>query len=1069
MNNNIITFPGKNLSPDLEQARRFLTLLDEQAQRFTFQTFDDGKSGKDRALTRVFHGTLEQHAAELARLQRRGAGVFVTVNRTDLQGRRLANITGARVAFMEDDGAGVLPLPLLPHITVETSPGHFHRYWSVEGLSLEDARDCQDAMVAQYGSDPGAKDLSRVLRLPGFFHQKDPEHPHMVRIIEESAWLPYNRDEFYEGMRIQAVERKPSAPAHSLEGEPLPDSEYERIKAALSHIPADERPLWLDIGMALHSTGAAQAFSLWDEWSQKSDKYNYADAVRVWDSFGERTGTTIATLYYHAVKHGWKPPRNQTLAGVEPKFTNRAIPAEQASAELDRLAGQPLEGVRAIEGAAGLGKSTRIQQAVEAAIKAEELNSGLLFTPSHRLGKEVVDRSEVDAKAQKGRLQEGARGPLCKRDALVKSLNDRGIYNVMGLLCSAKDPETKKHIHCPHFHQCEYILQHESRALKALPHNYLTLPETILDVDSDPGVLVIDEDFHNQVECFGKWHIGDLIGAGIDILKDLVNILNAGDPILPTLRQRDDPIAEVNAALDQFQARELPINPSMPDKAIAKAILNLTHEDIKTFPYRLLVVLKDALESDAPETTAIWYDKKHHLVRAAWLNPIAKRYQDIPTIILDATMNVDLLRHSFPDIEHHKIEVERNAHVTQVMSATMSNRRLEPLDSDPEDRKRYAAQTKANLERKAAELAAKHGPGLVVAKKSYMESFTVPDECMKAHFGDLRGRNQWESAQWVMVIGRNEPPITAMENRARCYYGNDPEPLKITGTVESKPAGYRMRNGEKIGVMGRYHADERVQDIMQLAREDESIQAIDRIRLIHGNLKHVYIVCNLPLDITVDKLTTMQEFMEGGSRLEQVLTDSQVIVMNHAWLMEKFPTLFETLESAKHFVKRQLKLGPTCKKNYYLQHGPKTFALVKVRLQGQRGRQLTPVLTTLDDAETKAWLAHELGKPLVAYERLTPIEETKPAPQPTVETQPLLASAWRVFVLCGPTMVITGKPMTQAQAMHRIERQLGIEGQRKTFATPTRDMDLTRFAAGVHHYYSLPEDQRPAPCLTVNG
>ena len=29
-----------------------------------------------------------------------------------------------------------------------------------------------ERMISDYGSDPGAKDVSRVLRVPGFFHLK---------------------------------------------------------------------------------------------------------------------------------------------------------------------------------------------------------------------------------------------------------------------------------------------------------------------------------------------------------------------------------------------------------------------------------------------------------------------------------------------------------------------------------------------------------------------------------------------------------------------------------------------------------------------------------------------------------------------------------------------------------------------------------------------------------------------------------------------------------------------------------------------------------------------------------
>ena len=174
-------------------ADQFLTLLAEGVEEFTFQTFDDNKSRKNPSLTRLLHGSLEQHFGELCRLNAEGAGIFVTVNQTDLKGRSNANIIEVRAIFQEADRAGV-PIPtLLPQIVVETSPGKFHRYWLTHGGkdALAEFKAVMTTMVKQYGSDPNARDLARVLRLPGFFHQKDPQNPFMVLIVEATHTQPY--------------------------------------------------------------------------------------------------------------------------------------------------------------------------------------------------------------------------------------------------------------------------------------------------------------------------------------------------------------------------------------------------------------------------------------------------------------------------------------------------------------------------------------------------------------------------------------------------------------------------------------------------------------------------------------------------------------------------------------------------------------------------------------------------------------------------------------------------------------------------------------------------------------
>lgn len=140
----------------------------------TFQTFDDSKSGR-KGLTRVLHGSLAQNAAVLSALNDRGAGVYFMVNGGDGKGRKAANVRTVRALFVDLDGSPLQPVldgPLKPHATVESSPGRFHAYWLVTGISLEQFGKLQSAIASMFGGDPKVKDLPRVMRLPGFLHLK---------------------------------------------------------------------------------------------------------------------------------------------------------------------------------------------------------------------------------------------------------------------------------------------------------------------------------------------------------------------------------------------------------------------------------------------------------------------------------------------------------------------------------------------------------------------------------------------------------------------------------------------------------------------------------------------------------------------------------------------------------------------------------------------------------------------------------------------------------------------------------------------------------------------------------
>lgn len=81
---------------------------------------------------------------------------------------------------------------------------------------------------------------------------------------------------------------------------PVTEQQWGELYSALRAIDADDRDRWLQVGMALHSTGETdRAFAMWDEWSQKSSKYDPRDQMRVWRSFRSRgiDGVTYRTIF----------------------------------------------------------------------------------------------------------------------------------------------------------------------------------------------------------------------------------------------------------------------------------------------------------------------------------------------------------------------------------------------------------------------------------------------------------------------------------------------------------------------------------------------------------------------------------------------------------------------------------------------------------------------------------------------------------------------------------------------------------------------------------------------------
>ncbi|HEY0860697.1 MAG TPA: AAA family ATPase [Pseudoxanthomonas sp.] len=196
-------------APDLLAAHSFLSILDEDADAFCFRVFDDDEDRKDRTLAGKFYGDFTKIAHPLTAANERGCGVFVVVNDG---GQDAASIKRVRAVFADLDGAPLDPIlacDLEPHAIVESSPGKFHAYWLVDGLSLEQFEGVQRAIAAEFSSDPSVIDLPRVMRLPGFWHKKG--NPFQSKLIHESGAQPYPASTIVERWPPDAIKPRHDA------------------------------------------------------------------------------------------------------------------------------------------------------------------------------------------------------------------------------------------------------------------------------------------------------------------------------------------------------------------------------------------------------------------------------------------------------------------------------------------------------------------------------------------------------------------------------------------------------------------------------------------------------------------------------------------------------------------------------------------------------------------------------------------------------------------------------------------------------------------------------------------
>ena len=118
-----------------------------------------------------------------------GFGIFATVNSFDGPRRKehLAHINAWAVDMDEgtkcEQHARLQSSPLIPSLIVETKRG-YQAYWvAKDGKAEHWNAIVLERLVPHFGSDANARDLCRILRVPGFLHLKDPSDPFLVRAV----------------------------------------------------------------------------------------------------------------------------------------------------------------------------------------------------------------------------------------------------------------------------------------------------------------------------------------------------------------------------------------------------------------------------------------------------------------------------------------------------------------------------------------------------------------------------------------------------------------------------------------------------------------------------------------------------------------------------------------------------------------------------------------------------------------------------------------------------------------------------------------------------------------------
>ena len=642
-----------------------------------------------------------------------------------------------------------------------------------------------------------------------------------------------------------------------------------------------------------------------------------------------------------------------TASPAPPELPTAAVAVAELSTALNRFldrVGTPEQQDMAIRGAAGLSKTTLALSGIyKRGLTAD------YFVPSFALAKEQADRlPPMTACAIRGRThQTPDEAPLCAKHEAATALQKAGMGHMTALLlCGKIDPETGKRP-CPYAAGCGYLKQFSDPApIRFYAHEWLPLPER---ERRTPQVAVIDESFRDALERHRAWEVADLFAAG-PLFRALAGAVADGTLIEVATAQ----LPAIDAVLDAAPATPPNIHPEM---SASEVLAKLSSMDDATSDRRRLAFLravKRAVESKEPRS--IWHvahGQGAGKIHAAWTAPIQFIPSDVPRLFLDASLSPRIVEKVSPDVELLDVTARRNARVVQVADTSLSKHRLGE-DND------YLSSRIVEL---ATRQVSENPNGALIAPKDWLATHgsRLPCCVKQAHYGALRGLNELESADWLIVVGRNEPPPWAVESVARAWFAGDMEP----GTVTREQAPLRARNGDMATITRTVFTDPRCQEILESIREQESLQAVDRLRLIHATKpKTVYLLSNLPLPgLPADELVRLDDLLLPGRLAEVMLRDSALV--GPVVLSARHPDLFPTAKAAEREYRTFAEsANPAIPYKYSIRETRGLLSLIIYRSKGTNGKPRRAMVYGSTPTDFAAELLNDIhAAPITILER----------------------------------------------------------------------------------------------------
>lgn len=600
---------------------------------------------------------------------------------------------------------------------------------------------------------------------------------------------------------------------------------------------------------------------------------------------------------------------------LEPYYQTNRIPPEIAQQKLRELITQFKTEKQSmiIKASAGLGKST---EAVS--ILFEKGNKIHFLVPTHVLAQELYEKiqamhPDLTGIIVKGRSQEGMCRKSCLktdgRKSLIEELSKKG-FSVYSHLCRNEKRDDEKHIECESSNTCPYLKQFDNTErydYVILIHNYLINAQAEELRFPEPDYVVIDESFWKLFTGYRKISLAEMSDSIKDaseiekkILRHVRSAVLDREPVLDFLRTQGvtkDEIREAKRIAGGRISYSCGIHPGMTKEEMIEIFRKIVPS---SGMYRLFSCLFNEYDRERAHPHSIVVEDDMSLSLHYRKELQRYRSKDITVLVIDADADEAIIKKVLKrDFQFYEIDVMRKSEVIQVYSTTGATYRFMKTGNTAHDRYADEMIEETNM---LVSRESKNGKRvLVICPQKIEEMIQVPEHCAIEHFGDFRGMDKYRDFDSCIVVGRNQPPLQAVEAAARSIFYDDEEEIHFLNIenddeMPQEVRGYSCKEQNRSTKVV-YHPDHRCDKILKQIRECETVQAASRIRDIWNSGKKIILLSNLVVDLEIDKMVSWKELMKGENRFERMIDEvdwnNEVLPLSGKYVASRFSSIWK--------------------------------------------------------------------------------------------------------------------------------------------------------------------------------